>query len=162
VGTKVGAGEGFRVDTSVTSELVSTTKVVLRLDAKVMAKEVLFRIVPTDAAYAVPVVFAISETTAKSAVQVYAEASSLRRRCEPSRSSPSCLRLLPKVYVKTQPRISSLSTPSSVSKTPFNDVLSFVLGAALAVKSTDTFILEVPPSVGAGVPVGLKVGAGKG
>ena len=64
VGERVGAADGFLVDTSVLIESVLASKVPLR-------KEVLFSMVPTDAAYAVPVVLAgMSETTVKSVVQV--------------------------------------------------------------------------------------------
>ena len=64
VGERVGAADGFLVDTSVLIEFVLASKVPLR-------KEVLFSMVPTDAAYAVPVVLAgMSETTVKSVVQV--------------------------------------------------------------------------------------------
>ena len=121
----MGAGDGFRVDTSVVSELVSTTKVVLRLDAKVAVKCVLFSMLATDAAYAVPVVFVISATTEKSVVHLYVVVSSLNRRGSSLRLSDSCLRLLSRrLYVKTHPRISSSSTPSSDVNAPFNLVLS--------------------------------------
>ena len=66
------------------------------------------------------------------------------------------------VKVKIQPRMSSGVMSNSVAMIAFNLTLSSVVGDALAVKSTYTLSREVHRPVGAGVPVGLKVGAGIG
>ena len=75
VGTKLGTGvgipDGFRVETSVASELASTASVVLRLAARIVLNDVLFNPTPRDAANSVPVVvLAMLVTIVKSDIQM--------------------------------------------------------------------------------------------
>ena len=71
-------------------------------------------------------------------------------------------RLASRTQVKIQPLMSLLSTFSCVDIVSFSFALSSAVGGSLASKLTLIFTFTAPEVVGAGEPVGLKVGEGFG